>query len=105
MVKAKHISRFVLALAVLAVLAVALAERAPDGEITGVCWHDLNCDGVRDPGEPGINGWFVELIDPGTYEVVDTCRTRPRDLDADGRIDPDTEMGVYSFTDVARSAP
>ncbi|MAE62840.1 MAG: hypothetical protein CMJ18_01090 [Phycisphaeraceae bacterium] len=31
------------------------------GEITGTKWHDLDGDGVRDPGEPGLSGWTIYL--------------------------------------------
>jgi hypothetical protein len=39
--------------------------------IAGVQFHDLDRDGVRDPGEAGLNGWVIYL-----------------DADADGRLDP-----------------
>lgn len=99
--KGKHICRFLVALGAFAALAVALAGQDPDGEIVGVCWHDLNRNGLRDAGELPLNGWAVELIDPATFEVLDTCTTSTIDLDGDGQIDPETEKGVYRFEGVA----
>ncbi len=29
------------------------------GDIRGTVWHDLNADGMRDPGEPALTGWTV----------------------------------------------
>lgn len=56
------------------------------GTISGMKFHDLNCDGVHDPGEPGLPGWTITLnngmtavtdvfgnytipVPPGTYVV------------------------------------
>ena len=94
-------SRIVLVSTLLVILAAGLASQGPDGEISGICWHDLNGDGVRDPAEPGLNGWTVVLLDPATHQVIETCRTRTVDLNGDGVKDPSSERGVYSFTDLA----
>jgi uncharacterized repeat protein (TIGR01451 family) len=32
--------------------------------ISGTVFNDLNGNGVQDPGEPGLQGWFVDLIRP-----------------------------------------
>jgi len=32
--------------------------------IHGQKFDDLNANGVRDPGEPGLDGWTIQLIDP-----------------------------------------
>jgi hypothetical protein len=72
-----------LALAATAPLALAGQAAAADtGSISGVVWHDLNDNRVRDAGEPGIAGHYL-LID-GTNKVVQS--------DADGR---------YRFTGLA----
>jgi hypothetical protein len=41
-----------------------------DGSITGIKWHDLNQDGVRQANEPVIPGWqvYVDLDNSGTFE-------------------------------------
>ena len=36
---------------------------APYAEILGQKWDDIDGDGVRDPGEPGLNNWVIELYD------------------------------------------
>ncbi len=42
------------------------------GSIGDRVWEDLDGDGVQDPGEPGINGVTVQLVDPVTGDVIDT---------------------------------
>jgi SdrD B-like domain len=37
----------------------------PPGSLGDRVWHDLNGDGVQDPGEPGLAGVTVELRDAG----------------------------------------
>ena len=43
--------------------AVARAQSAPQAliEVTGVKFNDLNSNGVRDPGEPGLPGWTIYI--------------------------------------------
>jgi hypothetical protein len=59
-----------------------------DGVLSGVKFNDLNDNGVRDPGEPGLMGWVMYL-----------------DLNADGVLDKNSEPwtrtdadGNYSFS-------
>jgi uncharacterized repeat protein (TIGR01451 family) len=40
------------------------------GNITGTIWTDDDADGVIDPGETGIGGVTVELIDPGPDGIL-----------------------------------
>jgi subtilisin-like proprotein convertase family protein len=42
-------------------------EVAP-GEIHGQKWHDLNGDGIKDPGEPGLAGWTIYIDENGNGE-------------------------------------
>jgi hypothetical protein len=46
---------------------------AKPGEITGIKWNDLNGDGVRDPGEPGMAGImiYVDLNNDGRIGVLE----------------------------------
>jgi hypothetical protein len=37
----------------------------PVGSIRGIKFNDLNGNGVRDPGEPGIPDWRVQLVEDG----------------------------------------
>jgi hypothetical protein len=41
-------------------------QEDPLGELGDRVWHDLNSDGVQDPGEPGLPGWTVTLFDADT---------------------------------------
>jgi hypothetical protein len=69
------------------------------GEIHGVRFHDLNGNGVQDPGEPGLGHLWIYLdlnrngrLDPGEP----TTLTLP-----DDPLTPDVdEAGTYSFTGV-----
>ncbi|KKN79886.1 hypothetical protein LCGC14_0335140, partial [marine sediment metagenome] len=71
------------------------------GDIEGQVFDDINDNGVQDIGDVGVNGWTVELVDVASGTVVDTQVTASIDLDSNGTIDPQTEMGVYSFASVA----
>lgn len=46
------------------------------GTITGFVYHDANNDGVKDAGEPGINGVTLTLSG-NTASAVDVCTTIP----------------------------
>jgi len=72
---------------------------APPGTIRGTKWNDLNRNGRRDAGEPGLDGWTIELTDDdGT--VLRTTTTGSMDLNHDGQIDPFVERGLYWFEDI-----
>src|SRR6185436_20737672 len=68
------------------------------GSITGRMFEDIDGDGAPDGNEPGLDGWRVLLLHAGGLFSVTT--TRSVDLNHDGRIDPVTESGLYSFTDL-----
>ena len=76
------------------------AQRLP-GEITGQVFEDSNANNVRDPGEFGLDGWVIELLDADTGAIVYTTVTASIDLDESGDIDPETESGLYSFSGLA----
>ena len=69
------------------------------GEIHGQKWHDLDGDGVRDPNEPGLDGWVIE-VGPGPGTVLASDITHSVDLNRDGQIDPITERGLYWIQNV-----
>ncbi|MDP6546689.1 MAG: SdrD B-like domain-containing protein [Phycisphaerae bacterium] len=53
-------------------------QRILPGEIRGVKWEDINGDGLRDPNEPGLEGWTIyidknanDLLDQGVYTTLD----------------------------------
>ena len=66
--------------------------------IEGQTWFDANVNSIRDPNEELLNGWTIELYDVASGELVDSTVTSTIDLNKDGVIDPETEVGVYSFT-------
>jgi len=72
----------------------------PPTEIHGQVFQDVDYNNVRDPGEIGLNGWTVELVDRFTQQVVATALTASVDTNGDGEIDPFNETGLYSFTDI-----
>jgi hypothetical protein len=45
------------------------------GHACGTKFHDRNGNGVRDPGEEGLAGWTIELVDPVTNAVLQTVVT------------------------------
>lgn len=57
---------FVAVLALAAVAALAqdntAGVHAQIGTISGVVWNDLNTNGIRDTGEPGVPGWQVAVV-------------------------------------------
>ncbi len=65
------------------------------GAVTGQVFVDINGNGKHDPGEPGWDAQSVFLDYHGTFFGSDL--TRSIDLNGDGKIDPVTESGWYSF--------
>lgn len=64
------------------------------GTLTIVKFDDLNGNGVRDPGEPGLPGWVFQLVNPQGNPAVVT--TGP-----DGSITiPSVPAGVWQVTEV-----
>jgi CSLREA domain-containing protein len=70
---------------------------APPPTILGQKYLDYNANGVKDPGEPGLNGWRIELVNPSNGSVLATADTAGIDLDGDGTIEPN-ERGLYAFS-------
>lgn len=50
-------------------------QEDPLGELGDRVWHDLNSDGIQDPGEPGLPGWTVTLIDADSNTVIGSMPT------------------------------
>jgi hypothetical protein len=70
------------------------------GEISGLKFNDLNGNGNKDTGEPGLAGWTICLdsdSDPnnGNLSCVLTANGTTDDLDGNGVIDP---VGFYYFS-------
>jgi hypothetical protein len=73
----------------------------PNGQgvsITGIKFYDLNLNGVQDPGEPGINFWFVDLYKLNTstnlYEFVSDDDTHGNGTYSFTNLDPSGKYGV-----------
>jgi subtilisin-like proprotein convertase family protein len=45
-----------------------------DGTIEGQKWNDLNGDGIKDPGEPGLEGWTI-YFDSNNNHQFDSAAT------------------------------
>ncbi|MBI1315204.1 hypothetical protein GC176_28265 [bacterium] len=68
--------------------------------ISGQKWDDLNGNGVKDADEPGLDNWIIVAFDVETDTPVEAQVTRSIDLDMSGTIDPETESGLYEFTNL-----
>ncbi len=50
---------------------------APKGSIAGTKFNDLNGDGIRQAGEPGINGWTITLTNDSGGVTTQTTAPSP----------------------------
>jgi protocatechuate 3,4-dioxygenase beta subunit len=73
----------------------------PDtGEVSGRVLDFLDPSSPFDRSQSGLNLWPVQLVDAGTGAVVAEQRSHSEDTNGDGLFDPQTEMGLYRFTNV-----
>jgi VCBS repeat-containing protein len=77
------------------------SETAPTGTVSGVKFNDLDGDGVRDLGEPGLQGWTVyadlnnnRQLDAGEPSAVTA---------ADGSYTLTLSPGTYTFREVPQA--
>ncbi len=63
----------------------AVVFRGRGSRIDGTKFNDVNANGVRDPGEPGLVGWEIYLLDSSGMEAGSTTTNAE---------------GLYSFTDI-----
>ena len=75
----------------------SLEDRRMLASLHGQKWLDVNEDGVRDPGDEGLNDWLINLYDASNGQLVDSQLTHEMDLNNDNQIDPMTEQGLYWF--------
>jgi SdrD B-like domain len=63
----------------------------PPPSITGIKFYDTNVNGVQDSGEPGINGWWIDLFtqDPSTLSYSFTSDDNTHNVTGTD--------GIYSF--------
>jgi hypothetical protein len=67
-----------------------------NGSIQGQKSHDLDGDGERDPGEPGLDGWTIQLFDE-QGQLMTSHMTASIDLDGNGQIDPESEKASIAL--------
>jgi protocatechuate 3,4-dioxygenase beta subunit len=63
---------------------------------SGMKFEDLNADGKKDAGEPGLEGWKIEAVQNGSV-VADTT------TGADGKYSFSLKPGTYTFREVQKS--
>ena len=71
----KLFATFVGILMVLALLPAEAAAFSAACEIGDTVWHDVNHNGIQDPGEPGIDNVTVELRHATTNMLLATTTT------------------------------
>lgn len=73
----------------------------PAFDLCGQKYIDANGNGVRDAGEPGGDGFVIELLNEAGV-VIATATTAGEDTNNDGVIDETTERGRFCFTGLER---
>jgi CSLREA domain-containing protein len=68
---------------------------APPPAVTGQKFQDVNGNGVKDTGEPTLDGWVIRLFDDQGTELGQSTTTS-LDLDGSGSFDA-SERGIYQF--------
>src|SRR5262249_24698648 len=67
--------------------------QGPNGSISGTKFNDVNGNGVRDPGEPGLSGVTIQLAGPATS--LTTTTTASGDFSFSGLA-----AGTYTLSEV-----
>ena len=66
--------------------------------VTGEVYNDLNGNGNLDPGDPGLQGWTVNLLDPSGNTVATTTS------DANGNYEFDNLFpGTFTVEEILQS--
>jgi hypothetical protein len=69
----------------IATLRILVEPFNPVGSVGNLVWHDMNGDGIQNPGEPGLSGITVRLMNPnGSISATTTTNT----------------SGIYQFDNV-----
>ena len=80
----------------------------PSGGVSGQVYNDLNGDGTLEPGEPGLQGWEVDLFDSNNNFVASQLTDANGDFDFEG-LDPGTytveEFVQAGWTQTAPAPP
>ncbi|MCL4201930.1 MAG: hypothetical protein KJ000_05505, partial [Pirellulaceae bacterium] len=73
--------------------------QSDDAIFSGYKWHDSNADGVWDEGEPGLNGWTIEVYD-AQGDLVTSTQTNDDGLGEPGYYEFSLPPGEYTFQEV-----
>ncbi|MEM9665666.1 MAG: SdrD B-like domain-containing protein, partial [Bacteroidota bacterium] len=82
-------------------IAELVIAEPPVFELCGQKFIDTNGNGLRDPGEPGGDGFVIELVSEDGV-VNATTTTAAEDTNDDGVIDETEERGRFCFTGLER---
>ena len=63
---------------------------------SGMKFHDLDADGVKDDGEDGLSGWTIQALQGGVVVATDVT-------DADGNYSFSLKPGEYTFQEVLKA--
>lgn len=79
------------------------SKPSPMPVISGVKYEDLNANGVRDPGDPGLAGWTIELFYEGKFvESTTTAANGSYSFQLNADTLPIGE-GTYTLQEVPQS--
>lgn len=67
-----------------------------DESVSGTKYYDTNTNGQRDVGEPGIEGWLIDVANGATMTVA---------TDGDGNFALDVDAGTYSVAEQTAGSP
>ena len=80
---------------------VDFGNQALPGSISGQKWNDVNANGVKEAGEPGLAGWtiYVDTNSDGYFDFGDLSTT----TDADGNyVITGVQPGTYTVGEVSQ---
>lgn len=78
--------------------APVVTVRQAAGYIGDFVWEDTNRNGIQDPGEPGVEGVIVKLLDADGNPVLDTDgKAITTTTDADGKYEFIVPLGDYKI--------
>jgi len=82
----------------------AADKPSPMPTISGVKYEDLNANGARDAGEPGLSGWTIKLYFDGSYVTSTTTGAGGAySFRLDAEAHPQLGEGKYTLKEESRS--
>jgi hypothetical protein len=73
------------------------------GKISGTKWHDVDNDGVKDAGEPGLAGWTIELHKDSANGDLALYGSTVTEADGSYEFNVQPYNGWYVVSEVAQS--